>query len=181
MVEQADTWLLYAINHGLSVQFLDPVFIAITTSRYWIPVWIVLLLWLVWKGGVEGRWCAATLVVSVALLDPMSHHLLKETIARLRPYEVLPDIHRLVGSGGGSFPSNHAMSTAAAATILGAYYRRWRWVFYSVSFVIGFSRLYCGVHWPSDVVCGWALGILAGGGLIMLTRRWRGVPSVVRP
>lgn len=176
-MEQVDRWLFYVVNHGMSNPVFDWFFVAITTTWHWYPVWAAMLIWLCWKGGRSGRWCAATLVVAVALLDPLSHHFLKETVQRLRPYAALPDVYQLVGSGGGSFPSNHAMNNAAMATVLCAYYPRKRWWFILGAALIGFSRVYCGVHWPTDVLAGFGIGVLVAGGLVMLTRLWKGVPA----
>lgn len=177
IAQQIDRWLFYAVNHGWSNVVFDWLFVAITTTRHWYPVWAVMLVWLVWKGGRGGRWCAATLVVLIALLDPLSHHFLKETVHRLRPFAILPDAIQLVGTGGGSFPSNHAMNNAAMSTVLWAYYPRLRWLFVTVVVLVCISRVYCGVHWPSDVVAGAAIGVLAGLGMVSFTRWWKGVPE----
>lgn len=177
IVQQCDQKLFYLVNQGLSNPVFDTLMVVITTTRNWYPVWAVLIIWLVWKGGRGGRWCAATLCVAVALLDPLSHHFVKETIHRLRPYMVLPDVIQRVGSGGGSFPSNHAMNNAAMATVLWSYYPRQRWWFVLVAALVGFSRVYCGVHWPSDVLAGAMIGFVVAFGLVSLTRRWKGVPE----
>ena len=115
---------------------MDAVFPAITNTSYWRPVYAVALVLLIWKGGVRGRWAAGTLIVMVSLLDPLSTHFLKETIGRLRPYDVLPDVHQLVSSGSGSFPSNHALNNAAAATVLTFYYPRLMWLWIGIALLI---------------------------------------------
>lgn len=177
IVLQADVWVFEVVNHYLTTSLLDTVMVAVTTTRNWYLVWAIGLVWLVWRGGVRGRWCAGTLVLCIALLDPLSNHLLKETIDRLRPYEVLPHVRQLVGSGGGSFPSNHALNTTAAATVLSAYYPQRTIVFGAIAVLVAYSRVYCGVHWPSDVLGGMVLGLMLGGGLVLLTRRLVGRPA----
>ena len=159
---EIDAWLFYAVNHGWSNTALDAFMSTITKTQYWRPVYGVALILLLWKGGVKGRWAAATLIVCVAVLDPMSTHLLKETIGRLRPFDVLGDVNKLVGSGAGSFPSNHALNNAAAAVILTFFYRRKAWIWWTIAVLVSLSRVYCGVHWPTDVIAGFALGALAG-------------------
>ncbi|MBU3741038.1 MAG: phosphatase PAP2 family protein [Candidatus Kapabacteria bacterium] len=171
-METLDIWLFYAINHGLSNELFDTVMPVLTSSRLWLPCYIAGILLLLWRGGTRGRWCAATLLVSIALTDPLSTHLLKETIQRIRPYEALGDVIKLVGSGGGSFPSNHALNNASAAMILSSYYRRYTWLWWTIAGIIGFTRVYCGVHYPSDVVGGLAIGTLAGYGLSKLSGRF---------
>lgn len=174
-MESLDVWLFYAINRGWSHPVLDVVMPFVTSSKTWLPVYVVLIAGLLWRGGTRGRWCAATLLVSIALTDPLSTHLLKETIQRLRPYEVLGDVIKLVGSGGGSFPSNHALNNASAAVILSAYYRRFTWLWWTLAAVIGLTRVYCGVHYPSDVLGGLAIGALAGWGLSKAGTRFAGL------
>jgi undecaprenyl-diphosphatase len=105
------------------------------------------------------------------VFDKASNVFLKELIQRPRPYVDLDGVRQLVGSGGGSFPSNHALNNAAAAAIIGSLYPRWAWLAAGVAFVIGFSRIYVGVHYPSDVVGGFAIGAIAGLGLVRLARR----------
>ncbi len=176
-----DVWLFHAINHGWSNAVFDVVFATVTNVAYWRPIYAVGIIILVWRGGNRGRWCAGTLLVIAAVVDPLSSAFLKETIHRLRPYEVLGSVHQLVGSGGGSFPSNHALNNMAGAMVLSAYFPGLRWLWFAVATVICISRVYCGVHWPSDVVGGSIIGVLVGGGLVMLTQRWKGVPAPAQP
>ncbi len=174
-LQAADKWLFTAI-HGLSGTWLDAVAIVITSSKYWRPVWIVGGIWLLWKGGAKGRWCLATAVACVVVLDPLSNYLIKETLGRLRPFDVLEFVHPLVSAGGGSFPSNHAVNNAAAAVVFSSYYPRLRWLWFSIAAIIALSRVYCGVHWPSDILAGFTLGMAGGYGAVFLTRRFWSTP-----
>ena len=165
-----DIWLFHAVNNGWSNPLLDLVMPVVTNTAVWRPIYAVAAILLIWKGGVRGRWAAGTLIVAVAVLDPLSTHLLKEPIGRLRPYDVLGGVHQLIGSGSGSFPSNHALNNAAAAVILTFFYRDLSWVWWSLAIVIGLSRIYCGVHWPSDIIAGFLLGAGAGWMFTRLVR-----------
>jgi membrane-associated phospholipid phosphatase len=176
-----DIWLFYAVNHGWSNSLFDTIMPVITNTSVWRPIYAACIIFLLWKGGVRGRWAAATLIVAVAILDPLSTHALKETIGRLRPYDVLPDVHQLVGSGAGSFPSNHALNNAAAAVILTFFYRRLTWLWWSTAAIIAFSRIYCGVHWPSDVAAGLLLGALAGWGFTKIVEELWKRTTIPRP
>lgn len=175
-----DVWLFYAINRGFSNSVFDLLMPIITTTKWWYPVYAIgvgTLLFIGWRhrSTPEGRaylWCVALLLLSVAILDQASHRFLKEVIQRERPYTTLSMVHQLVGSGGGSFPSNHAMNNAAVAVILSWFFpRRWM-IFWSVAITIAFSRIYCGVHYPSDVLGGIAIGAAGGWIMVAIARRW---------
>jgi undecaprenyl-diphosphatase len=111
---------------------------------------------------------------------------INQQIARPRPPQAL----RLVAAGGYSFPSGHTTSATIGYGLLAVLVirmlpvgRRWLRALPTVIAVcaavaVGFSRLYLGVHWPSDVAAGWALGVawLALGGLAaaLIPRRGSG-------
>jgi len=88
---------------------------------------------------------------------------LKELAQRPRP-ELWP---RLIVEGSFSFPSGHAMASAAFYALLArdvAVHRpEWRRQAYTagalLALFVGFGRLYLGVHWPTDVLAGWTLGL----------------------
>lgn len=180
LLKSLDTWVLYAINHGLSNTVFDAVMPRITTTSFWMPVYVIGITGLLFKGARSwhdgGRRlvvCAAVMLFGILVLDQAGHRLFKETIGRPRPYEVLPDIHKLVGSGGGSFPSNHAMNNAFIAVILSAWFWRLRYLWWGLALLIMFTRPYCGVHYPSDILGGAAIGTTAGFLTLRLLRaRW---------
>ncbi len=170
-----DLWLFYAVNHGWTNPVFDVVMPFVTSTEVWRPIYAAGILALVVVGGSKGRWCAAAMLVGVLVADPASNYLLKETIGRLRPYEVLPDVLKRSGSGGGSFPSNHALNNAMAAVLLSWNLPRWWWLWWLLAATIMVSRLYVGVHWPSDVVGGAAIGTVWGWVLLYALRRLNAV------
>jgi len=84
-----------------------------------------------------------------------------------------------------SFPSGHAMVSmaVAAAFIELAWSTKWRWPVVALgignTLAIGFSRLYLGVHYPSDVLAGWSAGLIWACGLYWILKRGRRQPVAV--
>jgi|SRR6266511_1183973 len=109
------------------------------------------------------RWRDALFLAAATFAVPALNPLLKLLFERPRP-ALWP---RLESAHGYSFPSGHAMSSAAiiAALIVLAWPTRWRWptLLLGGGFVlaVGASRLYLGVHYPSDVLGGWAIALAA--------------------
>lgn len=79
----------------------------------------------------------------------------------------------LITQGSYSFPSGHALCIFLAAAVLGAFYGwKYRVIGYLLAFVVGLSRLYLGVHYPSDVLSGAVLGTLMGEILVFAAYRY---------
>lgn len=97
----------------------------------------------------------------------------KWLVERARPCQALSGVHELAGCGGTfSFPSNHALNTAAAAAFLQVLYPATGWVSWPLVVLIGFSRVYIGGHYATDVLGGWAIGGVLGAGAALLLVRW---------
>lgn len=94
--------------------------------------------------------------------------LLKPWVNRTRPYDLLGYDILIPPVGDASFPSGHTAASFAAATAIYAMNRKWGIAAYIFAAVMGFSRLYLGVHFPTDVVCGAILGTIMANFVVRL-------------
>lgn len=136
-------------------------------------IWILL----VWKGGKKGRLVAFFLIPLIVLSDQLSSSIVKKIITRPRPchtidgVRMVENIRLLVDCGSGfSFPSSHAVNNFAAASYFSYFYRRWTWAFCTFAALVAFSRVYVGVHYPSDIVGGAIIGVMCG---ILIVGIWK--------
>ena len=155
-----DERLFVLLNARWHCGVLDVVMPFVTNLDNWrLPILLALLA-LVLFGGARGRWAALLAVLALALGDQVSSHWLKPLVGRTRPCHVVEPLRLLVScSGSFSFPSSHATNIAASMTIFALFYRRLTGVFAFLAFLVGYSRVYVGVHYPFDVLAGWLLGI----------------------
>ena len=165
-LHEIDTFLFSYINRGLQNSILDVTMPVITDKYYFLA--LILMAWLLIRDKKRALVPIALTVISVALSDWTSN-MLKHIIERLRPCNVLEAVNLLVGcTDSFSMPSNHAANAFAAifslsyrATGEPADRKRWlRRLLLSIAVVVGFSRVYVGVHYPADVVVGAFTGII---------------------
>lgn len=111
--------------------------------------------------GIRHAWRTVIVaVVAVLVADFLASSLLKPWLHRPRPPFTLPDVRLLVQVGPSfSFPSSHAVNTAAVATALSRAYGWWALPALAFAAVVAYSRVYVGVHYPVDVLAGAALGV----------------------
>lgn len=162
-----DRWLLSALYAGG-----DPRLAALAAALTDLGGWLVLLLAALIGAAVligRGRRRDAGLLLAIALGGRMLVEAQKLAIGRARP-----DLHHLDAVHSFSFPSGHsanAMITALALALLLSG-RRWAIVAaLAFAFAIGCTRMMLGVHWPSDVLGGWAFGALWVLALVGVSRR----------
>lgn len=170
-MQELDTRLFYWIFEGWRSEWLTPVMVFFSDALK--TVWgrvgaLVLWVYLLWRGGRARAF--ALWLLPVLVLTNESCDLLKAWVGRERPCVALP-IEAITGKlTSGSFPSAHAANMSALAGVATALwgvrallYLGW------LPLMVGLSRVYVGVHYPSDVLAGWALGWLYGWGVVSLT------------
>jgi undecaprenyl-diphosphatase len=176
-----DKGLFLFLNQGVRNWLFDQVLPFLTdTNQKPIGIVILAILWLLLltKGGRPGRIAALLLIPTIALSDQLNSSFLKFIIDRPRPCHELANVHLLVGCGSGySFPSSHAVTNFAGAMVLSYFLPRWTWAFFCYASVIAYSRIYVGVHYPSDVLAGCIIGLTVGFAVIVTFRQieewWR--------
>jgi undecaprenyl-diphosphatase len=100
----------------------------------------------------------------------------KDLVDRTRPFVAHPEIHPLYVVHSSSFPAGHAATSFAGATLLSYVAPRAAPFCVALAAAIGISRVYDGVHYPTDVLGGAAIGVVVGGaavGLLAAARRRR--------
>jgi 4-amino-4-deoxy-L-arabinose transferase-like glycosyltransferase len=183
------------VNQSLAHPWLDWLMPVLSGNALFTPALVLLAVVLLWKGGVRGRLCVLMLVLVVGALNNAVVDALKHAFDRHRPFVDLPDVRLLVGRGkSSSLPSSHAANWLAAATVAWVYYRRSLGVLLPLGLLVGVSRVYNGVHYPSDVLAGFAVGVAVGAGGVWLVDGlwrwlgarwfplwWRRLPSLTHP
>ena len=139
---------------------------------------LLVFAYMLWRDRRKTLILAASFAVLFLLGDLLGAQV-KHLAARARPCHVLSGVHQLVGCGGTfSFPSNHALNTAAAAAFAQVLFPASGWVTWPLVAVTGFARVYVGAHYATDVLGGWVIGGVLGAGAALLLLRWKGFRGV---
>jgi undecaprenyl-diphosphatase len=164
----------WAASHRIGP--LNGLFVALGTVNKLGLIWAVmsLALGLLTRRGL-GR---SSVLAGVTLLttfaaDSVSFGV-KDLVARTRPADAHPQIHPLYVVHSSSFPAGHAATAFAGATVLCYVAPRLTPLFVVLAAAVGFSRIYVGVHYPTDVLAGAAIGLLVGAlavGILRLIER----------
>ncbi len=182
---------LFLVINGFASGFLTSVMRSITNVDNWIPFLAGYILMLLWWGRTRprpstgNRWKKAfalrnprvvllCLIVATAGSDQVCYHL-KHGIERQRPcfdeslsseVNYRGDVH-----GSRSFPSAHSANSAALAAITSFAYPPLAPFAATLAFLVGFSRIYLGVHYPIDVLTGWGIGFITALGVWLIFRK----------
>ena len=195
MLEQLlhiDTEILLAIN-GWHAPWADTLMWIISAKATWIPLYVLLIGLLVWRyrkpAKTDVKWlqrvpaCVVMIVViglAVGAADFIASGILKDLVARPRPTRVpeLEGVLHLVNgyrSGRYGFVSSHAANTMAVALLFSLIWRNKIATYGLMLWVAAncYSRMYLGVHYPTDILGGLMVGALVAVGVYAMLVRYR--------
>jgi undecaprenyl-diphosphatase len=183
-----DQSIFHLINQQWTSPALDLFMAALSDSSIWEPLFIAIGVSALLLGGFRARAFVICLVLSLLITSQVTG-MLKSALDRHRPKHVQnvrmvqlqrtrpafltlskkPTIRFSDSSdrnrSGPSFPSGHVTTNSVIAMFCTLFYRRRGWIYWFVAAAVGYSRIYLGAHWPTDVM---ATFFLAGGEALLL-------------
>jgi membrane-associated phospholipid phosphatase len=161
--QNTDIKILREINQAGNGQLLHlNQMVSDFTTPVVISTLVLLLVFSLYKKNQKLRDRFVVVTISV-LFAYIASNLIKIIVQRPRPFDTFIDIIKYGDGGSFSFPSGHTSEAFAFATAISLAYRKWYIVIpvYLWACMVGFSRMYLGTHYPSDVLAGIFIGMLS--------------------
>lgn len=158
---------LFLFLNGMHTESLDSVMFWISEKYTWIPFYAILLGIIIWKFKVRAIYVLFGIGFVILFADQLTSGIMKPFFERFRPCND-PDLSGMVYivercGGKYGFASSHAANTFGLATFLylvfNTIYRHTGWLFVW-AFIVSYSRIYLGAHYPLDILVGGIIGIL---------------------
>lgn len=161
--------------NGINSPFFDTVMFWISGELSWLPLYIFLIFWMIFRKKLTGLWMVLFTLLLFGATDSSSVFFFKNVFDRLRPChnpELANLVHLVNGHCGGKFGfiSSHAANTFGMAVFVSLVMKeRWLLIFLITwASVVSYSRIYLGVHYPFDILAGAAWGSLLAYGMYKL-------------
>ncbi len=172
---KADQSFLLMINQGMANGALDGIMRAISSNTLWSGLGIALVIFSIATRRPALVRLVLLLTCALAVTDSLSYFVLKPEFGRIRPCRELAGMVRWVGTCAGmyGFPSNHAANSMAVVGVLwGRHYFRSATAMLWAALLVGLSRIYLGVHYPADVIFGFAVGGAISIAVVLVASKW---------
>lgn len=165
-MEEADVTILLAVN-GFHTEFLDSLMWSASETLTWVPLYLVMTAIIFRKHKLKGAIiCMLVIGCMITMTDQTCASIIRPAFARLRPSSPDNPVSSLLqfvnGYRGGNFgfPSCHAANTFALALFLSLLFKKHAYTTLLMAWfaIVADSRLYLGVHYPSDIIGGVAVG-----------------------
>lgn len=154
--------ILNFIQQNLRLELMDKIMVMITHLGDAGIIWIILtlILLLIPKTRKVGFVLVLALVFDLILCN----FIVKPIVARTRPYDINTAVQLLIGRQVDySFPSGHTAAGITCTVVLYFMRQKWLWkIALLLSLLIGFSRMYLYVHFPTDIIGGIIIGVVCG-------------------
>ncbi len=159
-VSEPERKLVYLIASKWTHPSLDQFMIIISDPYRWLlPALglVMLLIYQNWEAGISALLLGG---IGAAIADGINTRFIKRYTDRIRPGKQYEEIRSLgtMNKGRKSFPSNHASNTMSFAIGFSLIFPWAMFVLIPLSILVGYSRIYCGAHFPLDVLAGWFHG-----------------------
>ncbi len=178
-LKQFDRELFLLIN-GCHSEIADSIMVIISGRFSWIPLYIFLLYLLIRVLHKNIFYVIVAVILLIVLSDQGSVILFKNLVQRLRPCHdesIKQVVHLVNGSCGGQFGfiSSHAANTMALSVfvflLLRNNFGNKMLLIFLYPFIVSYSRIYLGIHYPGDVICGMIFGAALGFIVAVLTQK----------
>ncbi|MEY4052174.1 MAG: hypothetical protein RIR64_1159 [Bacteroidota bacterium] len=180
-LEKADQALFELINGHWTLPLFDLWMPWMRTSEHWFPLYLLLVVYLFYKGGWKAWKWLLMVAITIALTDQLSSFLFKPFVHRLRPCAdpaILTHVKLLIPAcpSSFSFTSSHAANHFSLSMFvfltLQPLFKKYTYLFFLWAGLISYAQIYVGVHYPLDILAGIFIGLVMGYAGAKLYLKW---------